>query len=340
MSGARLVLAACIVFGAAGCNEESAAPSHSAAPTNSVGRLEATIERALDWADTLDVHPVRVRDELDMKGTKHFAELLDLLYSVYRWQPESPLGRRAHARAREILAAVDEDAYHDLGSIESVRFRQDSMPYLWACVLAERFGKDTTRYRHEIQKVLPRIHESLPKRAVHVRMGFALLFAQLGLPQPETLASIFPESLIARQVPLTYYRAGPARPYHLTHEIFAMTQRGTRPFPFRTPEEEHYTLATVRELLELSMQQPNLDLAAELLVDLAYLGEGRSELASKARDFLYRGQNPDGSFARYDPERARRIKKNPTFDVRIGAVLHTTSVCIWSLVETTPGAAD
>ena len=294
------------------------------------------MRRALDWAETLDLNPLRVRNELRMKGVKHYVEYLNLLYYVYRWRPDSELGQRAQQRALEVLLVTDEEAYHGLDSVGARRFREDSMSYLRGCFVAKQMGKDVGGYRREVEEVLPSIQRALPTRGVDQRMGFALLFKQLDLPQPETEEEIYPEYLIAKRVPITYYYRSRGRPYDITHEIFAMTERGQRPFPFPSGTDERYAKMTVRYLLKKSMQKGMLDLAAELLVNLAFLGEGNSKLASQAREFLIQRQNPDGSFGKYDPEKARRANGNPRYDVRIGSYLHTTMVSVWALSETTP----
>lgn len=301
-------------------------------------RLEAVVRRAVAWAGGLDVDPMRVRDELGMKGVKHFVEYLSLLHQAHRMDETSAFGKEVQTRAVEVLRVVELDGYHVLSNVDDRRFRQDSMSYLRAALLAKRFGVSSARYRRELEAVLGRLKRALPTRGVDQRMGFAFLLAELGFDAPETRESIYPESLIARQVPLAYYLVSPDRPYDITHEIFAMTGRGTRPFPFPRPQDQDYARRTVEALLSRSLKTANLDLAAEFLVNLAYLGQASSPLAEQAREFIFRGQNPDGSFARYDAARARQAKGNPRYDVRIGGNLHTTMVCIWALIETAPDA--
>jgi len=302
----------------------------------SSSRLDGALRRAIEWAAGLDVHPVRLRVERGMKGVKHFVELLDLLLLAYRRTTDPALSADARERALALLRAVDEDAYHSLGAADAKRFREDSMSYLRACWLAKQLGKDVTRYRREIDKVLPAIVAHLPTRGIDQRMGFAVLFSQLGYPVPESLERIYPHSLIARHAPLDYYLASPDRPYDITHEIFALTERGAATFKLPTPEDESYARETVRALLKDSLAKGNLDLAGEFLVNLAELGEGATPLARDARERIFQGQNADGSFGVYDMEEARVLKGNPLYDARIGGNLHTTMVCLWGLVETEP----
>jgi hypothetical protein len=174
-------------------------PAAAPAPAQDPARLDLALRRAINWAATLDVHPVRLRTQQRMKGIKHFVELLDLLLLAHRRTTDPRLSADARERALQALAAVDEDAYHSLGTVDPQRFREDSMSYLRACWLAGQFGKDVARYRQEIDKVLPTIVQHLPARGVDQRMGFAVLFAQLGYPVPQSLERIYPETLIARR---------------------------------------------------------------------------------------------------------------------------------------------
>ncbi len=299
-------------------------------------RLNTALRRAIEWSARLDVHPIRLRSERNMKGVKHFVENLDLLLLAYQRKDDADLSARAKTLALEALRVIDLDVYHGLGSVDPKRFREDSMSYLRASWLAIQFGRDVTRYRNEIEKVLPAIVQHLPTRGVDQRMGFSLLFSQLGYPPAETLEKIYPETLIARHPPLSYFLASPDRPYDITHEIFALTARGARQFQFPGETDKVYTTEMVRRLLEHSMRQANLDLAGELLVNLAELGEGSTALAKDAREWIFKGQNADGSFGVYDPEHAKKLKGNPMYDSRIGGNLHTTMVCLWALSETEP----
>ena len=305
-------------------------------PPPAATRLDETIRRAMAWTATLDVHPLRLREEKGMKGIKHMVEFLNFHNVVYRWSDDRDVRRTARERALATLRVTNDDAYHNLAAVDDRRFKQDSMSYLRACVLAEQFEADTRRYRLEIEKILPRLHAHLPARGIDQRMGFAVLFRQLGLAAPERETDVYPRSLIAQQVPMSYYLSAPDRPYDITHEIFAMTRRGTQPFPFRSEDEERYARTMVRQLLSHFMQGGNVDLSAEFLVNLAQLGEARSALARQAREFIFQSQNPDGSFGNYSRAGIVMRQRNPRYDVRIGGNLHTTLVCIWALVETVP----
>ena len=311
--------------------------AEEASPSD-VSRLEDAIRRAMEWMATIDVHPIRLREEKGMKGIKHLVEYLDFHYLAYRASVDPQIKAASRKRAMDVLRVTEDGVYHNLASVDDRRFKQDSMSYLRACWLAEQFEFETTRYRREIEKVLPRIYRHLPTRGVDQRMGFALLFRQLGYSRPETEEQIYPESLIANHQPVSYYLRAPDRPYDLTHEVFDMTERGARSFPFPSPADERYAKGMVRRLLNHSMGQGNIDLTGEFLVNLVELGEARSAVAHEAREFIYRGQNRDGSFGNYEKEALAMRIRNPRYDVRIGGNLHTTMVCIWALVEM--GASD
>ncbi len=296
----------------------------------SAARLGAIFQRALDWSGKLDLDPLRLRSEKKMKGIKHFVEYLDLLHLASR-SPDETIAARARERAVQILAVVDDGAYHQLTPDDPRRFKEDSLSYVRAGWLAEQFLPDNRRYRRELEKFLPRLHEHFKTRGVDQRMTFAALLGELRLPCQETEAQVYRESLLAARMPLAYFDS-PLKTYNLTHEIFALTSRGARTFQFPKPEDARYAKETLAALLKKYMDAGDLDLSAELLIDLAEIGEGGCEIARAARALILRSQNPDGSFGKYDEAAVK--KTQPLFDVQIGAYLHTTMVCLWALMET------
>jgi hypothetical protein len=282
---------------------------------------------------TIDTHPIRLRRQNGMKGIKHLVEYLSFHHRIYVRSRDREIQRTARDRALQALSVTDEDAYHDLATADATRFKHESMSYLRACWIAEQFGIDTSRYRREILKIVPRLHAHLPTRGIDQRMGFAVLFANLGIPRPETEQQVYPYSLIAKHAPLLFYLDSPARPYALTHEIFSMTARGSRAFPFPNEQDERYAKEIVKQLLEHSIEAESLDIAAELLVNLVQLGEAESPIAQRALEFVLQEQNEDGSFGNYAAQEILLRKSNPRYDIQVGGYLHTTYVCIWALLE-------
>lgn len=326
----RVALLWLAVVALASCSPD---PAHAPAHRASDPRLDSAVRRALDWSATLEVDPIRLRRDKGMKGIKHFVEYLAFQQVVSDWASDPEIERTARERALAALRVVDEDGYHDLAAAGPERFNQESMSYLRACRIAEQLGRDTSRYRREILEILPRIHAHLPGRGVDQRMEFAVLLAQLGMARPESEDQIYPRSLIARHAPLSFYLASPERPYALTHEIFGMTARGTRAFPFPNEDDERYAKATVERLLDRAVESESTDIAAELLLNLVELGEPGAPVARRATQYLYRAQNADGSFGNYEAEAAALREIDPRYDIGVGAYLHTTYVAVWALIE-------
>jgi hypothetical protein len=297
-------------------------------------QTSTALRKGIEWAESLDVNPLRIRSELQMKGIKFYAEYLDLLLLAYEWPADQKLSEDAQQKAMKALEITETEEYHALDARDMSRFKEDSMSYLRVCMLAERLGKETAAYRARIFALREALYGHLPQRGVDNRLSFALLFRQLNFPLAETEEEIHTESLIAAQKPLSYYQTAPDKPYDITHEIFAMTWRGYRPFPFRNSDEERYAKETITALLRKAIDDKNLDLAAEFVVNLAELGEAKSDIVQEARQFLFNGQNPDGSFGDYTKQAIEMKKVRPLYDVRIGGNLHTTMVCLWALVET------
>jgi hypothetical protein len=307
---------------------------HTLLHPEQVEQTNTALRKGIEWAESLDINPLRVRQELQMKGIKFYAEYLDLLLLAYEWQGDKKLSEDAQQKAMRALEITDTEEYHTLDPRDMNRFKEDSMSYLRVAMLAERLGKDTTAYRAKIFALRETLYGHLPQRGVDNRLSFALLFRQLNFPLAETEEQIHTESLIAAMKPLSYYQTGPDKPYDITHEIFAMTWRGYRPFPFRNNDEERYAKETITALLRKAIDDKNLDLAAEFVVNLAELGEAKSDIVNEARQFIFMGQNSDGSFGDYATQALEMKKVRPLYDVRIGGNLHTTMVCLWALLET------
>jgi len=334
--------AACICI--MGCNKNRSAtpPEHTSFQPKDQARITETTEalkKALVWAAPLDVTPARLRHEHGMKGLKHFVEKLQLFRIAAEWpgsgsDNDKKLADAARGGLLETLKAIERDDFHDLADAGAVRFAQDNMSYLRAAVIAKRYGLSITAYRAAIAKLLPRLEAGRNSRGPDQRMAIAWQLQRLDLPTAETPEQVHPSSRIGTRIDPRYWQKHPRHTYDLTHEIFAMTHRGARPFPFRDDKERAYASLMVRKLLDAHMKMGNHDIVAELLLNRAQLREPFDDQVATARRFLLAAQNPDGSFGRYDESALRKRKKNPRYDARIGGYLHTTMMCIWALMAT------
>ncbi|MCO4764347.1 MAG: hypothetical protein KC502_22745 [Myxococcales bacterium] len=300
-------------------------PDRTAETTKAVRKVWA-------WAKALHPHPQTLRQERNMLGKKHFVEYLALLRVIAAWPDTPDISKQAVARAHDVLKWTDEPAYHDLGELNAALFRRDSMSYLRAALLARRFGWDTGNYMAQIRRVMPLYAEKLPTRGIDQQMAFSVLYAGLGLPGAPTRKSLYPQSRIAKITPFQHWVQSPTVAYDFTHEVFAMTGRGARPFPFLRPIEQKYARKVAHTLLHIHMTEKNHDIVAELLVNRVQLQDATDAQVPVARKFLLGSQDAQGRFGHYDEEKVRKQLKKPNYDVNIGGYLHTTMVALWALM--------
>ena len=300
-----------------------------------VAVVTPVLVKAWAWAKQLDPNPVRLRAELNMSGKKHFVEYLALLRLIAGW-PGTPKEVKAAviARAHEVLKWTDEAAYHDMGEVDDGRFRNQSMSYLRAAVLADEFGWDTAPYRAQIKRISQRLTAHLAARGIDQQMSFAVLYKKLGLSGAVPRAELYPRSRIARLTNFKYWVSHPKKVYDFTHEVFAMTGRGARRFPFTRPIEAKYARKVAHTLLHIHMTEKNHDGVAELLVNRVLLGDKPDPQFGVARKFLISGQDAQGRFGIYDQAEIRQAFKRPHYDVNYGGHLHTTMVALWALMLT------
>lgn len=299
-----------------------------------VSATNAAVRKAWAWAKKMEPHPINLRVKLDMAGRKHFVEYLALLRMFAAWPGDKVIAAAAIARAHEVLAWTDLPDYHDLARLSDERFNRDSMSYLRAAVLAGYFGWDTAPYLAHIRRVLPRFDAALPHRGIDQQMSFGVLYEKLGLPGAPSRAALYPRSRIAKLTPFPYWVRHPKKVYDFTHEVFAMTGRGAREFPFARPIEQKYARKVAHTLLHIHMTEKNHDAVAELLVNRALLQDARGPQVPVAREFLLRGQEATGRFGHYVAADARKAFKNPKYDVEYGGHIHTTMVSLWALMLT------
>ncbi len=298
------------------------------------GETNAALTKAWTWAKSLRPHPVEMREKLKMSGKKHLVEYLALLRLVAAWPDQPALSKAAVARAHEVLAWTDSDAFHDMARVDDGRFRNESMSYLRCALLAREFGWDIRPYMAHIHSVLPRLVAHLPSRGVDQQMSFADLFAALGLSGSTPRQALYPRSRIAQLTPFKHWVSHPKQVYEFTHEVFAMTGRGARPFPFRRPIEQRYARKVAHTLLHIHMTEKNHDGVAELLVNRVLLADAKDAQVPVARRFLLAGQDAKGRFGHYDQAEVRHAFNSTTYDVELGGYLHTTMVALWALMLT------
>eukprot|EP00045_Choanoeca_perplexa_P022837 m.11031 g.11031 ORF g.11031 m.11031 type:complete len:390 (-) comp9741_c0_seq3:818-1987(-) len=302
-------------------------------------RLEVAFQQAVRWAMHLDTHPERLRETKQMKGLKHMVEYLDLLHLVHSTTRDGATRCLCRVLAAARLTATQQSTFHEaLISKGPKRFRQDNMSYLRALWLGEAFQLgnlfNSSSYRDQVEKMLPQLYAHLPSRGVDQQMGFAMLLEQLGLRNSTAaMQALVPQTTIVTRKPATWFYAANHRAYDLSHEIFALTLRGTVPVMYLNRDDISYASQLLMEMYDHYENEGMLDIQCELLINMAQLDSNRFKQTLLAgRKALSQQQNADGSFGQY--AHLQHLQA-PNYDIQVGGNLHTTLVCLWALAATT-----
>ena len=294
-----------------------------------LARCRKAVFRAVIWLNDTPVDPLDLRAH-GVKGKKKLAELLD----SYRrcLDAISDAGSKAEIRAQiKKAAAVTYDArYHDMGTISDLWFKQDSTSYLRVAYLLDQLGLDTTLYREEIGKVLPRLNAHMASRGADQQRTFHNYYRHFKLTEPFPLESALAKGYIAARTDCRAMAAPDV--YNFTHEVFALYEFGdrldARPF---TDEDQRYLREQLGALIKRFVREGNIDLVAELVTCEQYARLCQSPEYQDGVEFVLNGQNADGSWGRYENERQWMGDY-----VRQGLYLHTTMVALETVVMALP----
>jgi hypothetical protein len=290
-------------------------------------KLQVINEKGLAWVQTLDVDPNKLRNEMGIKGKKKFVELLDIYLCFYQNANTSQKKTEFKGLVEELINVTYQDEYHDMNEINDTQFRQDSTSYLRAWYLINEFGFNTTYYKSEIENVLPRLDAHLPSRGINQRMAFVFYYGELGFPIDYTLEELFNSSVIRRHNEpneLSDYDV-----YYITHEIFFLYDDNK--MDLLTEVDIQYLNSTLAYQVNKTIAENNVDLLAEVLWIMTYLGFQEIPEYNQALDYLLVSQNSNGSFGNYEDARKYYQEQGINIDVDILLYLHTTEVTLRAL---------
>lgn len=147
------------------------------------------------------------------------------------------------------------------------------------------------------------------------------------------MQELVPKTTIVARKPTSWFYAASHRVYDLSHEIFALTKRGTVPVMYLRDTDVTYAEQLVTDMYHHYHAEGMLDIECELVINMAQLNSSRIKPTMlAAREALLQRQNEDGSFGQY--AHLQHLQA-PNYDIQIGGNLHTTLVCVWALVATT-----
>lgn len=288
------------------------------------GKYRAAIERAKTWVDSLDVDPLDLRQH-NIKGKKKLAECLDFYIRLY--DIASPGDKESiMAGIKKRVAITYEPRYHDLAALNDRQFKEDATSYLRLAFLMDRASLDTTLYREEIKKILPRLNAHMVNRGTDQRMAFHLYYRHFGLTEPFPLENAFKAGVIAARHAPAWFKDR-MEVYNLTHEIFVPYQFGDKlDARFFTDDDKTYLRRTLNALTVDYIQINDPDVVGELSSCMSYLRFTDLPVYQEALSYLLKSQQADGKWGNYERHR-------PFYGdyVNQGFYLHTTLVAVDAL---------
>lgn len=295
-------------------------------PKDKVDRIRI---KSASWFDALNVNPIQVRKEKKMKGKKHFVELLHGYLHLTQLADSAKEKKRYKDKAEQLFKVTEMPEYHDLNEINIERFREDNISYLNACYLMGLFGLDNSAYKERVKKIVPRIKSDMDHRGINQRMAFRYLLYKLGLSENYDVQGLVAVSVIrARKINLSLNEI-----YDITHEIFYLAELGQTKIKVLDESDWKYLRYAMPNLITHFIKAKNIDLLAELVVCMKYLGFEDMNEYRTGLDYIVSNQNENGSFGWYEKEREKFKQEKSRYDVDIGGYLHTTEVCLWALTE-------
>jgi len=289
--------------------------------------FDKVISKSKEWLDTVNPNPFILRRH-GIKGKKKIVELFEGYLAIYKFLSAAEQ-KIADKRLRDITAIAQIPPYHNMSYLNDKQFREDATSYLRLCYLMERKGLDTTLYRQEIKKILPRLNKHMPTRGPNQQMTFAWYYEYFGLDEPFPLAKAYEKGVIARR--LSPDSINRFRAYALTHEIYAVYYRlGDKlNTEFFSEDDKIYLRGVLNKLIDRYIKKDDIDITAELVSCMVLLRMEDEPIFKTAVDYLLSRQNPGGSFGNYE-----WLKKIYGDYVKEGFYLHTTEVVLYALALT------
>ncbi len=293
--------------------------------------------RAQAWLDSLDVD-VADLDGRGIKAKKKLAESLDAYWVLLRTasDDEKPALRQ---RLEQLVRQTETPAYHDMETCSDEEFDENSMSYLRVMWLLDQLGFDTQDYRQRIAGIQARLDGHLARRGPWQQQMFRRYYAWLDLPRPRfeftgtesatVLARRVPSYRLDQSVLATDQAQVPHKDaYDLAHDVLVAFGYGTLREPSISEESIAYLRQTLPLLVYRHSRDTNIDILAELLLSMTFLGLQSDPAYIEGIDVLLDAQNPNGSWGDYEQFRANW---GEYLNVRI--YLHTTLVSLWALTE-------
>jgi hypothetical protein len=298
---------------------------------NPIIKLQKNIDdinnRTLAWVETLDVNPIKLRDEMEIKGKKKFVELLDVYLGLYQTTDNISNKEKYKSTVENLTQITYNESYHDLNEVPEQQLREDSTSYLRAWYIMRELGLDTIYYEEQIEAAKQRIDEHLPYRGTNQKMAFVFYYKQLGYSIEYSMEGLFKYSEIRNGKPVENLTE--LEVYYITHEVFFLHDDDL--LEMLTIDDLEYINKVLEFYVNFTINDNNVDLLAELLMIMTYLSLDDFVEFNQALEHMLDSQNENGSFGDYEYVRELFKEDGIKIDVDIYLYLHTTEVSVRAL---------
>eukprot|EP00727_Mastigamoeba_balamuthi_P014045 m51a1_g9263 hypothetical protein (355) ;mRNA; f:68594-69823 len=295
------------------------------------------LDKATEWLASIEksVDPIAL-ENAGLKGKKKLGEALDMYRALLA---RSSLSEEQVAVVRQhlerLVAYTRLPEYHNVRTMSDKTLQEGSMSYLRVLSLIRELGgfdSDAKSYLEQVRLAKPRLDAHLPGRGVWQKRQFATYYEKFGLEMPRVLLDAkagvrsAPTPIERRTRPADYTRD---QEYELTHLVFAAYDYGRWRTQVQLSESAlEYLRTALPELLDRAVGKNDVDIAAEYVMSLCYLGWTDVPAFERGVKYLLKAQNPNGSWGDYE-------KFRPHYGNFIDAFgyLHTVGVSSEALVH-------
>ncbi|MGD2075856.1 MAG: hypothetical protein PVI91_00430 [Gammaproteobacteria bacterium] len=276
------------------------APAATDQDTSKDAAIRAALSRALAWIET---HPATPADG-------GLGDMIDeaVAWRVFQQLARDPENRERFSRLfRSRMRELSQSAAFQRWSAQPHKPLIDHYHLVLAAHLMKRAGQASPLIRSIADQARRSLQGSFANPTV--RLTTALFLSHLDDQTNIDIDALLAESLIeqlARDpqlVPIVGAEAGPSQRrriswllYALVHEVVALTDFGGLPPPVWLAGRREPVVAVLTEGILWARAQGNLDLLAELVVTVHFLGEPLPPQAHEGLETLLAEQDPDGSW--------------------------------------------
>ncbi len=278
--------------------------------------VRASITRTIPW-----LAQTRVRPAQEGLGRFRFYVMeVHCWYLLYVFTDEPLQKERYRTEVVERLRLLG-DGRPLLEHLQRVRIPSVIADVLILVLMAQHVGVELPA----VTQALPELYQlglDEPKRPIGLKIALTWLAGAVGLKPVPTLEELRQEAMVRTQPREATMKARDV--YHLTHEIFGLTDYGLRRGDF-TPDEQAYLERSLPFWSLFNVILGQADVTAEVSICHQVAGTTSTYGYGEGIRYLVESQSAEGTFGE------SKVDSDLPIDIRLG-YLHTTMVALHALL--------